>query len=191
MYTILLLNQKGGVGKTTIADELAFALERRGFTVAFVSTDPQGGNVHDICENPRFAESCDFQIVDTAGVLKGNVDNWCREADLILVPMLPSTRDVEPTERTLEIIESSGTQAQVYAVINCFYAHGILDRDLMEYLEEKGVTVIGKIPRAAALSQAASAGKSVADFAPANHVVPAIEDLAQQIIRHRDEGEGK
>ena len=29
MYTILMLNQKGGVGKTTIADELSFALERR------------------------------------------------------------------------------------------------------------------------------------------------------------------
>ena len=43
MYTILMLNQKGGVGKTTIADELSFALERRGKTVAFVTTDPQGG----------------------------------------------------------------------------------------------------------------------------------------------------
>lgn len=39
MYTILMLNQKGGVGKTTIADELSFALERRGKTVAFVTTD--------------------------------------------------------------------------------------------------------------------------------------------------------
>lgn len=42
MYTILMLNQKGGVGKTTIADELSFALERRGKTVAFVTTDPPG-----------------------------------------------------------------------------------------------------------------------------------------------------
>ena len=48
MYTILMLNQKGGVGKTTIADELSFALERRGKTVAFVTTDPQGGSVHEM-----------------------------------------------------------------------------------------------------------------------------------------------
>jgi chromosome partitioning protein len=71
MYTILMLNQKGGVGKTTIADELSFALERRGKTVAFVTTDPQGGSVHEICDDPDFAEECDFQVVDTAGVLVG------------------------------------------------------------------------------------------------------------------------
>lgn len=56
MYTILMLNQKGGVGKTTIADELSFALERRGKTVAFVTTDPQGGSVHEVCDDPDFAE---------------------------------------------------------------------------------------------------------------------------------------
>ena len=73
MYTILMLNQKGGVGKTTIADELSFALERRGKTVAFVTTDPQGGSVHEVCDDPDFAEECDFQVVDTAGVLVGGV----------------------------------------------------------------------------------------------------------------------
>ena len=67
MYTILLLNQKGGVGKTTIADELSFALERRGKAVAFVTTDPQGGSVHEVCDDPDYAEECDFQVVDTAG----------------------------------------------------------------------------------------------------------------------------
>lgn len=98
MFTVLYLNQKGGVGKTTLADELAFALERRGKTVAFVTTDPQGGSVHEVCEDPDFAETCDYQIVDTAGSLSDGIGDWCRAADLILVPMLPSTRDMEPTD---------------------------------------------------------------------------------------------
>lgn len=182
MFTVLLLNQKGGVGKTTIADELSFALERMGKTVAFVSTDPQGGSVHKTCEDPDYAESCDFQIVDTAGVLKDAMNDWCREADLILVPMLPSTRDVEPTERTLEVARSSGTRADVFVVVNCFYAFGILERDLADYLAEKGIDVLAKIPRAAALSQAAAEGVSVAEFAPRSHVVPAIDDLAEKIL---------
>ena len=44
MYNILIVNQKGGVGKTTIADELAFALERRDYDVVFQNLDNQGGS---------------------------------------------------------------------------------------------------------------------------------------------------
>lgn len=132
MYTILMLNQKGGVGKTTIADELSFALERRGKTVAFVTTDPQGGSVHEVCDDPDFAEECDFQVVDTAGVLVGGVNDWCRAANLILVPMLPSTRDMEPTLRTLDIVRESGTGAKAYVIVNNFYAYGTLDLDTGE-----------------------------------------------------------
>ena len=40
---ILLVNQKGGVGKTTFADEIAWGLERRGHKVGFGNLDPQGG----------------------------------------------------------------------------------------------------------------------------------------------------
>ena len=40
---ILLVNQKGGVGKTTFADEIAWGLERRGREVGFINLDPQGG----------------------------------------------------------------------------------------------------------------------------------------------------
>ena len=186
MYTILLLNQKGGGGKTTIADELAFAFERRGMTVAFVSTDPQGGNVHKVCDDPDYAESCDFQIVDTAGVLKNGMDDWCRAADMILVPMLPSTRDVEPTMRTLEIAAASKTQAKTFIILNCFYAFGRLDRDLVEYLGSENIPVMAKIPRAVALAQAAAEGKSVAEYAPRSHAVPAFELLADDILAEKE-----
>lgn len=186
MFTVLLLNQKGGVGKTTIADELAFALERRGQTVAFVSTDPQGGSVHEVCTDPDFAEGCDFQIVDTAGSLSDGIGDWCRAADVILVPMLPSTRDMEPTMRTLAIARESGTDAHIYLVVNNFYAFGKLDRQLVEFFDSEDIPVIAKVPRAVALSQAAAEGVSVAEYDPRSHAIPALEGLADSIIEEKE-----
>ena len=42
MYTILLLNQKGGVGKTTTCVNLTCALKKRGRRVLLIDCDPQG-----------------------------------------------------------------------------------------------------------------------------------------------------
>lgn len=191
MYTVLFLNQKGGVGKTTLADELAFALERRGRSVAFVTTDPQGGSVHEVCEDPDFAEACDYQIVDTAGSLSDAIGDWCRAADIILVPMLPSTRDMEPTMRTIAIAKESGTKASIHVIVNGFYAFGRLDRQLVEFLDAEDVPVIAKVPRAVALSQAAGEGKSVAEYAPLSHVVPFLEELTDAVENEKDKKEDK
>ena len=45
---VIVVNQKGGVGKTTFADEIAWGLERRGVEVGFGNLDRQGGACHEV-----------------------------------------------------------------------------------------------------------------------------------------------
>lgn len=63
---ILLVNQKGGVGKTTFADEIAWGLERRGHKVGFGNLDPQGGANH---EKNLLDDENAVNVIDTPGFL--------------------------------------------------------------------------------------------------------------------------
>ena len=71
-------------------------------------------------------------------------------------------------------------------MINNFYVFGSLDRELVAYLEEEGIPVLAKIPRAAALSRAAAAGKSVAEYNKRCHAIPALEELADKVTKEAE-----
>lgn len=189
MFTVLIINQKGGVGKTTIADELVFALERRGLKAAYVSTDPQGGSVHEQPEDYGEIEASDFQIVDTAGVLSGGLGEWCANADLVLIPLMPSSRDIEPTLRTYEIAkENVRADAPIRFIVNGYYPYGVLDGELLEFMKDEGLPVLVKIPKTVALARAAGRGVSVADFDAKNPSVAAFELLADEVLKFSEEG---
>lgn len=67
MKTILVCNQKGGVGKSLVADEIAFSFERSGIPVSFYDLDAQGGTLHKTNE----ADGAQVAVVDTPGGAPG------------------------------------------------------------------------------------------------------------------------
>ena len=52
MPTITFANQKGGVGKTTLAFNLAKGLAGRGHNILVIDNDPQGNLTSSFLENP-------------------------------------------------------------------------------------------------------------------------------------------
>ncbi len=160
MKTVLVCNQKGGVGKTLIADEIAFSLERAGVPYNFYDLDGQGGSLHEQVEQ----DGAEFAVVDTPGALQKDLVKWMRNADLIIIPTKMTNRDIPPLATMISIVKSEGITAPVIYVLNC-WNHFRAAQDFEEwfretYPNEKVVT----ISQSEAFTQAGALGVSVVEY---------------------------
>jgi chromosome partitioning protein len=120
---ILVINGKGGSGKTTVSTNLASWLAKRGDPTALVDADPQGSASHWINSrnadlpgifgvkielNSRITRSFQWRapkstrwlITDAAPGLSGMaLDDLIQNHDLIIVPVLPSDIDIRASAR--------------------------------------------------------------------------------------------
>jgi chromosome partitioning protein len=120
---IVILNPKGGCGKTTLATNLACHLALRGSRPMLIDNDPRGYSTRWLETRPegsltiagvssdasseiarhrlqRIPRQIDTVIVDTpAAVSQREIRQLTHNADCILVPVLPSAFDVHATTR--------------------------------------------------------------------------------------------
>ncbi len=122
---ILVINGKGGCGKTTIATNLAVTFSSLGHGVALMDNDPQGSSTHwaeyrpeglppvrtvASHQRPNMYQTSSFHnrvpsdteiiVVDGHSNARGkDLDALLRQTDLILVPILPSSIDIRAGSR--------------------------------------------------------------------------------------------
>jgi chromosome partitioning protein len=128
MFTISLVGQKGGTGKTTTVLGLAVAAARAGHDVAVIDLDPQAtaANWKDRRqdENPpvvsaqasRLKQTLDaaraggveYAFIDTAGRSDDSALNAARAADLVLIPSRPNIVEVETLPQVRDLLRLAG-----------------------------------------------------------------------------------
>jgi chromosome partitioning protein len=186
MTTIVLASGKGGVGKTTLAMNLADGLSRRGSTLV-VDTDPQQSalqwwSVADEGNRLRFrVEPGDNDTVDRIGALRQRhrylvVDcppsfaarqtrDAVSQADLLLVPMQPSPVDLWAGTHVVEWVSEAqaanpGLRARI--VLNQVEPKTRLWKGVKEVMDELGVpALVTVVRRRAAFRNAALTGATV------------------------------
>ena len=120
MQRILVLNSKGGCGKTTVATNLASLYACHGFATALMDYDPQGSSIRWLSQRSkdkpaifgvhayrkqnsnqtqawqlRLPPETERVIIDApAGITGQRLVNFVQRVDTIMIPVLPSPIDI-------------------------------------------------------------------------------------------------
>ncbi|MEO0616834.1 MAG: ParA family protein [Pseudomonadota bacterium] len=157
MRHIMVLNSKGGCGKSTIATNLAGMYAVEGQSVALADYDPQRSALDWLDVRPadaapivglnaaedglkKLPRTADVLIIDAPARSHGpELTNLVKHAETIIVPVLPSTIDMQATTKFISELQNVGKverkQAKIGVIGNRVRENTLIFDDLDEYLE--------------------------------------------------------
>lgn len=163
MKNILILNQKGGTGKSQISVEVARSLQRTHTPSALVNLDAQGAII-----DPYKDDGAEIMVIDTAGQLKEKLATYVKNSDVLIVPCRSSRQDTQPLFRTLKIIqENRKPNSSLFIVLNCYHSRYKSSNDFLQSLYQIKIEAeIMTLPESQLFVQASAMRKSILDYRP-------------------------
>jgi chromosome partitioning protein len=195
MQKIVLLNPKGGSGKTTLASNLASYFAVSGLKPTLMDLDAQGSStrwlskrakgqapIHGIAgyeRNSRVTRSFAMRlpldterlIVDTAAALESQrLPDITSNATAVLVPVLPSDIDIHAATKCISdllLIAKIRREEQRIAVIaNRVKKHTLVYKALMKFLETLNIPVVATLRDSQSYIRAAETGMGIFEMKP-------------------------
>jgi chromosome partitioning protein len=205
MLSIAVANPKGGVGKSTLATNLAGWLAHRGHTVMLGDTDRQHSSRQWLARRPpdlpeirgwdlgeperaKVPRGTTHIVLDTPAGLRGKrLNGVLRLVDKILIPLQASEFDIDATEAFLNVLSehTSSLGVQLGLVANRAREGTLALDELRCYLDSAQAPVLGELRDAQLYVQLAGRGLTLWDLAPNrvhNHLVqwqPLLDWLEQ------------
>jgi chromosome partitioning protein len=170
MRHIMVLNAKGGCGKSTLATNLASYFATQEKKVALADYDPQRSSLDWLANRPEdrpviegvegfkhglrnVPRNADIVIIDAPARVHGaELTEMVRHAETIIVPVLPSSIDIQAASKFLEDLAEVGRverkEVKVGVVANRVRDNTLIAGELDEYLDSLKTPYIAKLREA-------------------------------------------
>ncbi|MGI9290437.1 MAG: ParA family protein [Gammaproteobacteria bacterium] len=170
MRHIMVLNPKGGCGKSTIATNLASYFASEDKQVAIADFDPQESSLDWLARRPEqkapiagaaayedgfkhLPRNLDVVIVDAPARSHGKeLTNLLHHAETIIIPVMPSSIDMQATAKFIDEVMATPTmknkKAKIAVVANRIRAGTLSFDELDEYLNNLKVPYIATLREA-------------------------------------------
>lgn len=217
MRRIVLLNPKGGSGKTTLATNLAAYYASRAYATALIDFDPQASStrwlrtrpaghmaIHGIAGYQRsMAVTRSFLlrvppgttrvVVDTPAALDpAGIAEFTRDADAIVVPVLPSHIDIHACARCIEHLLTTARikrrENRIAVVANRVRPNTLVFRSLMRFLETLDIPIVATLRESQNYIRTAELGVGVHELRP-DQSRPDVEQWAPLVDWLESRGE--
>ncbi len=202
---IAILNQKGGVGKTTLAVHLATAFARGGQSVLLLDADAQGSaldwaaarqgeplfpviglpkaSIHK--ELPALTSSYDAVIIDGPPRVHDVARSAIMASDLVLVPVQPSPYDVWAAKEIIDLMNEAAVfrpSTQMAFLVNRKIVNTAIGRDVAEALSEYPLPLLkSAVCQRVAFAESAAQGLTVFDLDPEMLASQEVDLLATEV----------
>jgi chromosome partitioning protein len=206
VISVLVVNAKGGCGKTTVATNLATGFANAGLRTGLAECDRQGSSLKWLKSRPATAapiEALDWRkgrgdvpkkmerlVIDAgAGVNSERVRELLKDADMIVMPVLPSVFDEAATRRFLKRVDElkpvQKGRKPVMVIGNRVRPNTRAAKDLDTFLASVGHDVVTRLSDRALYQDVARLGLGIFDLPPSRRA-SVIEDWLPMIRRIED-----
>jgi len=195
MQRIVVLNPKGGSGKTTIAINLASYYAVHGLRPVLMDFDPQGSTmrwlkkrslqqpaIHGIAafeRNSRTTRSFQLRapgdaqriVMDTAAAITSHeMPELVRGADAILVPVLPSDIDIHACSKCIAdlllVAKVKRAENRIAVIANRVRKHTLIYQSLMRFLATLQIPIVATFRDSQSYIRGAELGLGIHEMKP-------------------------